>query len=236
VCSKQSIVSRLTARFYPYSQQDALDAAFCTYAKPGMRILDAGCGGERGCSREAPWQRMHIIGVDMDPAVLNNPFCNEKFVCDISNLPFHDSSFDIIHCRWVLEHLVAPLKVFREFARVLKPNGHLLALTPNIFHYATIAARLTPHWFHRCWLKDQGDTFKVYYRANNAGKLKRLCAKTGFKISRLEFIEIAPYYLERFLPGFLCGIAYERITNSTIKLKHFRQRILLEATLLVDKD
>jgi len=230
--SKQSIVSRLMVHLYPYHQQDPLDAAFCAHARPGMTVLDAGCGGARGCAREAPWQQMHIIGADADLAVMNNPFCNEKVVCNLSTLPFGNESFDLIHCRWVLEHLENPMKVFREFARVLKPRGVLLALTPNVFHYATIMSRVTPQSFHRWWLKEQGDTFKVYYRANSASKLRRLCADAGFEISRLDLIEGLPHYFLRFAPGFLCGVAYERIVNSTEIFRHLRQRIILEAVLL----
>lgn len=232
--SKQNIVSRLIARFYPDCQTDPLDAAFCVHARPGMKVLDAGCGGSRGCSRESPWQQMHIVGIDTDPAVKSNPFCNEKLVCDISSLPFADNSFDLIHCRWVLEHLEEPLKVFREFARVLKPGGRLLALTPNVFHYATILSRVTPFRFHDWWLKGQGDHFRVYYRANSKSRLRRLCAETGFAISRLEFIEGPPHYFMRFVPGFLCGLIYERIVNSSEIFCYLRQRIIMEAALPAD--
>jgi SAM-dependent methyltransferase len=226
--SKQSISSRMMARLYPY-RQDPLDAAFCAHARPGMTVLDAGCGGARGCAREAPWQQMHIIGADADPAVMNNPFCNEKVVCNLSTLPFDNESFDLIHCRWVLEHLEDPMKVFREFARVLKPGGRLIALTPNIFHYATISARFTPQSFHRWWCRGQGDTFTTYYHANSVYKLRRLCDEAGLLIQDIELFECPPHYLVRFWPIFLCGVLYERVVNSTTLLKGLRQRILLNA-------
>jgi len=227
--SKQSIVSRLTAHFYPCRQPDPLDTAFCAYAKPGMRVLDAGCGAARGCSRESPWKEMFIVGIDKDPAVYANPFCNQNLVCGVSNLPFSDASFDLIHCRWVIEHLADPLSAFREFTRVLKPGGRLLALTPNIFHYATISAWLTPQCFHRWWRCGEGEPFPTYYRANSVYKLRRLCAEAGLHIQNMELFEGPPHYLVRHWPLFLCGVLYERVVNSTPLLKLIRQRILLNA-------
>lgn len=228
--SRKTLVSKLMDRYYPESNRDPLDAAFCARAQAGMKVLDAGCGGTRGCSRKAPWEKIYIIGVDQDPAVHDNPFCNETLVCDLSDLPFDDASFDIIHCRWVIEHFEDPLKTFQEFARVLKPRGRLLALTPNIFHYAMIVARVTPHWFHRWWRrKDGGEAFPTYYRANSPRSLRRLCTVAGLKVQQLELFEIYPYYLIRYWPLFLCGVLYERIVNSTPLLKGMRQRILLVA-------
>jgi len=220
------------ARYYPMPYKDPLDVAFCSHAQVGMKVLDAGCGGNRGCSRKAPWEQMYIIGIDRDPAVHENPFCNEKLVCDLSEpLPFDDASFDLIHCRWVIEHLEDPLRTFREFTRVLKPGGKFLALTPNIFHYAMVVAKFTPHWFHRWWQRGKYEPFVTYYRANSTRTLRRLCTNAGLRVQQLQLIEGPPYYLARHWPTFLCGVLYERIVNSTSMLSWLRQRIFLEAVV-----
>jgi len=229
--SHKTTASRLMDRYYPVPNPDPLDVAFCAHARAGMKVLDAGCSGSRGCSRQAPWEEMFIVGIDIDPAVKNNPFCNETYICDLSKpLPFDDSSFDIIHCRWVIEHLEYPEKTFHEFHRVLKPGGKVLCLTPNLFHYAMIAARITPYWFHRWWKHEEdGEAFPTYYRANSPRSLRRLCTVAGFKVQRLELMEVSPYYLIRHWPLFLCGVLYERIVNSTSLFERMRQRIVLEA-------
>jgi SAM-dependent methyltransferase len=231
VNSNQTLVSKIEARFYPDFPMDALDAAFCSHARVGMRVLDAGCGPARGCSSEAPLKDMFIVGVDIDPEVHKNPFCNETAVCDLSKkIPFDDASFDLVHCRWAFEHLEDPLTTFREFSRILKPGGFLLALTPNLCHYATIAAKVTPHWFHRWWRRvDAEEAFPTYYRANTPRKLRKICKKTGFEVQRLDIIEVYPQYFTRNWFLFLCGVFYERLVNSTSLLKWFRQRIILEA-------
>jgi len=52
----------------------------------------------------------------------------------LNNLPFDDNSFEIIILSEVLEHLFSsPIPMFREIKRVLKPRGHLILTTPNVF-------------------------------------------------------------------------------------------------------
>lgn len=46
-------------------------------------------------------------------------------------IPAADSSFDCLVSTEVIEHLENPRAVFREFHRLLKPNGLLLVTTPN---------------------------------------------------------------------------------------------------------
>jgi SAM-dependent methyltransferase len=46
---------------------------------------------------------------------------------DAHHLPFADSVFDVVYCRYVLEHVGDPLHVLREMRRVLKPGGRAFA-------------------------------------------------------------------------------------------------------------
>jgi len=142
----------------------------------------------------------------------------------------YQNHFPSMNLLLTLSTVAGQLNTFREFSRMLKPGGHLLALTPNIFHYSMIAARFTPHWFHRWWRRDDSaETFPTYYRANSPRLLRRLCTGAGLTVQQLELTEIYPYYLIRYWPPFLCGVLYERIVNSTPLLKWMRQRMLLVA-------
>src|SRR5262249_60540674 len=51
-----------------------------------------------------------------------------------AELPFGDRSFDYVTCLEGLEHIENPQQAMREFARVLKPQGHLIVSVPNILN------------------------------------------------------------------------------------------------------
>lgn len=51
-----------------------------------------------------------------------------------AELPFSDRSFDYITCLEGLEHIENPQQAMREFARMLKPGGHLIVSVPNILN------------------------------------------------------------------------------------------------------
>ncbi len=57
---------------------------------------------------------------------------------DVYDLPFSDSSFDFVWCRFVLEYLNAPLQAASELVRVAKPGSKVVLgdLDGNgVFHY-----------------------------------------------------------------------------------------------------
>jgi SAM-dependent methyltransferase len=51
---------------------------------------------------------------------------------DAHELPFAAGCFDVVYCRYVLEHVRDPQRVLREMARVLKPGGRALAQENNM--------------------------------------------------------------------------------------------------------
>jgi 2-polyprenyl-3-methyl-5-hydroxy-6-metoxy-1,4-benzoquinol methylase len=51
-----------------------------------------------------------------------------------STLPYDDASFDYVTCIEGLEHIENPQQAVREFARVLRPGGHLITSVPNILN------------------------------------------------------------------------------------------------------
>ena len=83
------------------------------------RLIDLGF--EVRCCDLYP-EIFRLDGVDIQPGNLD------------AELPFGDRSFDYVTCLEGLEHIENPQQAMREFARVLKPGGHLIVSVPNILN------------------------------------------------------------------------------------------------------
>ena len=98
------------------------------------RLLDAGCGSGK-YSIPLQMRGFDVIGVDVSSCALEmavkGSVCREldiKFVAaDICYLPFPSSSFDVIWCYGVLQHLLSAERelAISEFRRLLRRNGIL---------------------------------------------------------------------------------------------------------------
>jgi SAM-dependent methyltransferase len=226
-------VQSLVTRFYPNyrSESERLHDAMTSYLRPDSVVLDLGCGGGKLFPRDyrAPGRR--VVGVDLDPAIRENPLLDERHLASIDDLPLPDASVDLVYSRYVMEHVERPEAVFAEVARVLRPGGVFIVLTPNLRHYVSAISRLTPEAFHKFFnARARGrraeDTFPTAYRANTPAALRALARGAGMAELELRMIETRPNYLMWATLPFLAGVAYERLVNSTELLKGFRVNIL----------
>jgi ubiquinone/menaquinone biosynthesis C-methylase UbiE len=70
-----------------------------------------------------------VVGIDIDEGAISHAqqtFQKENLefqVADALNLPFDDSSFDVVICSHVYEHVPDPVKMFDEIHRVLRSDG-----------------------------------------------------------------------------------------------------------------
>jgi len=103
--------------------------------RPGMRVLDFGCGtGSISVGLAEAVAPGELHGIDMEESQIaiaaaaakagrhGNAFFQQG---DAAALPFEDDGFDAAHCNAVLMHVPGTQAVLAEVKRVLKPGGLL---------------------------------------------------------------------------------------------------------------
>jgi SAM-dependent methyltransferase len=226
----------LRRRFYDPSfrgMYDRLQDAIDELVRRDDVVLDAGCGSGRVFQHRLAGRVRCVIGVDVTDEPRGNENIDGAAKADLRALPFRDETFDLIVMSTVAEHLTEPEPVFRELARVLRPGGRLLVLTPNRWHYVTIAARALPQRLHVAFNRGRGvdarDVFPTAYRANTAPRLRELSARAGLTVERLERFETEPEYLAFHIVPYALGVLYEHAVNRFDSLAPLRVNLLLVA-------
>jgi len=96
-----------------------------------VRVLDIGCGD--GAFSRVLSQICQTVGVDVQKAYLKWHAANSNLdflAADINMLPFNESSFNLIVCTSVLEHMAYLDCVLLKLREMLKTNGVLVATYP----------------------------------------------------------------------------------------------------------
>ncbi len=103
------------------------------YLRPGLRILDFGCGpGTISVGLAKAVEPGELHGIDMEESQIElakevarfNGRSNAHFqVADITDMPFEDGFFDVAHCHNVLMHVPDTQAALAEVKRVLKSGG-----------------------------------------------------------------------------------------------------------------
>jgi len=109
-------------------------------------ILEAGCGSS---SRFDFGENAYISGVDISQNQLNkNKVIQNRIHGDIQKIELQYSSFDIIICWEVLEHVKRPELALKNFVRWLKNDGLIIIGVPNVMSLKGLVTKLTPYKFH----------------------------------------------------------------------------------------
>ena len=185
------------------------------YLRPEHTLLDAGCGRTAPILEKYRGKARRLIGVDLVEFGAATPDL-ELYHCDLAEIPIEDNSVDVIMARSVMEHVTDPARVYSESYRVLKPGGHFIILTANLWDYASIIAKLIPNRFHP-WIvsktegREEHDVFPIAYRTNTRSAVERWVKHAGFEIVSFRYLGQYPsdFMFNSFL--FLLATGYEKL-------------------------
>ena len=138
----------------------------------GSWVLDAGAGSSkyRGFFSHCRYQTQDFCQYRGPLVQYREPI---DYVCDITAVPLPDWSLDAIVCTEVLEHVVDPMAVLKEFARLLKPGGKLMLTAPFVsyvhmepYHYYSGYS----HFWYEHWLPRLGFTPETITAVGGPGR------------------------------------------------------------------
>ena len=104
-------------------------------------------------------------------------------IADLEKMPIRDNVIDEIYCWGVLEHVESPIRIMREFRRVIKDNCFLKLAVPNIHTLPRIT------WNIKAPLEYHSSDPSANVNGFDTIILNNLFRLTGFKSLKFEYFE-----------------------------------------------
>lgn len=168
----------------------------------GKRALDIGC-------RDGYWSKRleqkgyEVVALDLEPHY--EPALKHNVE---HGLPFADSSFDVVWCTELIEHLYAPEYVIQEISRVLKPHGRAIITTPNSGWWMYPIIRLWG-WTPK---KVQNPDHKQFFTEKSIRNITKRYELIGFFPYAVCFFPIRSL-VGALSPTFICILSRDRVSK-----------------------
>jgi len=155
------------------------------YIRPGCRVLDAGVGLGRVL---APFKEdAELYGIDISIDYLSKARDAGFGVAyaRIDDMPFKDSTFDMVVACDVLEHVIDLEACCKALLKVLKPGGALIVRVPNMDDLAAYLDESLPYEF-------------IHVRSFDLSSLRLLFQKIhGMRY--VEHLYVAPWFKDTLM-------------------------------------
>jgi 2-polyprenyl-3-methyl-5-hydroxy-6-metoxy-1,4-benzoquinol methylase len=157
----------------------------CSVDWKGARALDVGCG-DGGFVVAMALRGAEAYGLELNASSVVGAALRAKewsvtariLQGTAEDLPFNATTFDVVTCGDVIEHVPRPARVLSEIARLLRPGGVLWLNVPTRYHLPYI------------WREPHYDYFGI-------GLLPRSVAAWYMTYIRKVIPSVASYYVQR---------------------------------------
>lgn len=210
------VEDQMRAMFPPDSHPNrVLEQAIEAALTPDCAVLDIGCGRAAPNLVKLKNSAGALYGIDVIDFTIADPQL-KLFNADVCAMPqIADDSIDIAFSRAVMEHLPDPRRACVEIARVLKPGGIYLFITPSIYDYGTQIARLVPNRWHGPIVRltegrAEEDVFPTVFSANSRRAVSTHAAAAGLKLRDFNYLGQYPNYFVFNRMLFWLGSMYQK--------------------------
>jgi ubiquinone/menaquinone biosynthesis C-methylase UbiE len=218
--------SRKLRLFNAFAAPELRQAIQCLSLRPGMNVLDAGCGSGEALEwlADEVGEGGLIVGVDLSSAHIDTarevaPSRAQLLQADLRALPLPPTSFDGVWCANTINHFHDPIEVVRQLTVLLRPGGRMAIgqtgfLPDMVFAWDARLERLTHEAVRRYYRERYGvDERALAAVRANAGLLRRAgladVAVRTFVIERLS--PLAPQEHDYLLEAIFRGTWGERL-------------------------
>lgn len=153
-------------------------------AAPATVALDVGCGEGHLCADllDAGWPAVH--GVDLSRSRIARAraaYPGVAFHTSLDECPLAPASADLVVLDNVVEHLLDPPALLRELRPLLRPDGRLVVVTPNMRsgHFRLLGRRWTPELCPN-----------AHVHLFTPDSMRRLLAAAGYEVAAEGSIQI----------------------------------------------
>ncbi len=196
-------------------------------AKAKQTIVDIGCGEGALCSElhVAGWS--NVVGIDISSSRIVR--ARERYPhLQFHDQPLHETNipmgvFDLLVMDNVIEHLIEPAHMLRQLQPYLKPNGHIVIITPNMNsgHFRLLGRGWTPE------LAPHTHIF-LFTQAS----LRRLLESTGFFVESAGSFHLPPYPIREWLARIARGDVKGAVWRTAQEMGGFYGRLLGSGPML----
>lgn len=177
-------------------------------------VLDVGCGHGHSYQLLAPRE---TVGVDISAVALAGQD-RETVRADMRALPFPDNSFGSLCCCHAIEHVPDPELAIHEAARVLRPEGTAVFITPNRLTFARPDEIIDP--FHHIEF-DPGQLRELCERSFGSVEIRGIFGSErvgrfveGERAVLDRLLAVDPLRLRRFVPLRIKQVFYDLLLNA----------------------
>lgn len=160
----------------------------------------------------------NVSGIEINHEIVKKvpaiKYCN----VDTDPFPFPDNHFDLVLSIWGMEHFKT-LNMLTEARRVLKPNGVLLFITPNLGNPAFWTNKLFGQRFSAFYYKYimQSDyhPHRADYHFNSLRAIKKAATNSQLTVDHITYLGPATF------------LNYLQFSHTVQKLYSWKERVLL---------